>query len=172
MKHLYFCRHGLSEYNKLGRWAGQIETPLVEEGKKQAQLAGQRAKTLHIDHIVSSPYSRAVDTAKIIATEIGYPLDKIEQNSLFIERGLGVLEGEPWNPDLDIDGFADVETRDTLLQRMRFAYEFLKSIPVDNILVVSHGATGRMLNHVVNPSMPFDSQDGFHFPNGKIIQLL
>jgi len=172
MKHLYFCRHGLSEMNKLGLWAGQIETPLTPEGKEQAKLAGEFAKDLNIGHIVSSPYSRALDTAKIIAKQIGYPLKNIEQNSLFIERGLGVLEGQPWNPDLNIDGFADIETRDTLFERMHLALEFLQTIPADNVLVVSHGASGRALQHIINPAIPFEGPSTIHFPNAKIIQLI
>lgn len=158
--------------NKRGVWAGQIETPLTAEGRHQAKLAGEHAKVLGIDHIVSSTYSRAYDTAQIIASCIGYPIDKIELNSLFIERGLGVLEGQPWNPDLNIDGFADIETTDTLFERMHLAYEFLQTLPADNILVISHGATGRALRHIIHPNISFDGPDSVPFPNAEIIQLL
>lgn len=170
MRHLYFVRHGLSEANKRGVYSGQSETPLVQEGREQARLAGKQAKSLGIDHIVSSPFSRTIDTASIIAGQIGYPPDRIEKNSLFIERGLGVLEGQPWNPDLDIDGFADVETTDTLKERMHLAYEYLLSLEAENVLVVSHGATGRMLRHVIHPDIPFQGAEPF--PNAKIVQLV
>ncbi len=171
MKHLYFVRHGLSEMNKTGHWAGRhTETPLTPEGREQAREAGAHARKFHIDHIVSSPQGRAHDTAKIIAEVIGYPVDAIELNSLFMERGLGILEGKPWQPDLNIDGFADVETTDTLLERMHLAYELLRSLPADNVLVVSHGAIGRALRHVIHPDIPFHHSEPF--PNAQIIQLL
>ena len=171
MKHLYFVRHGLSEANKAGLRAGKhTETPLTPEGRTQASLAGEHAKRLNIDLIISSPQIRAHDTAKIIANSIGYPIDKIELNSLFVERGLGVLEGKPWQPDLNIDGFADVETTDTLLHRMQMARELLESIPHDNVLVVSHGAVGRGLRHVFHPEIPFAPSRAFK--NAEIIQLL
>ena len=127
MKKLYFIRHGLSEMNVKGLIAGRTESPLTEEGKLQARHAGKQAKKLGIDYIVSSPMSRAHETAKIIAKEIGYPLDKIHLNSLFIERDFGELEGKVWSPDLDIDGFADVEAQDTLIERAGLALNFLES---------------------------------------------
>lgn len=173
MKHLYFCRHGLSEMNKMGLYAGQTETPLAPEGRMQAQLAGEYAKSLNIQKIVSSSYERAVDTAKIIAREIGYPVKDIELNSLFIERNMGVMEGQPWKPDLSLDGFADVETVDTLFERCKLGLEFLRSLPEDNVLVVSHGSTGRMLRHVIDPTVPFKPGDkATKFENARIVQLL
>jgi broad specificity phosphatase PhoE len=172
MKQLYFVRHGLSEMNEAGLWSGQTETPLSDKGRLQAKQAGERAKSLGIDHIIASPYSRTVDTATIIAEEIGYPTHDIVLNSLFIERGLGVLEGQPWQPDLDMDGFADVETSDTLFERMHLAYKLLKSIEADTILVVSHGATGRALRHIIHPEIPFQGPESNRFPNAKIVQLI
>lgn len=172
MKRLYFCRHGLSEMNKLGLWAGQTETPLSEEGRLQAKLAGEHARTLGIQKIISSPYERAHDTAKIIAGEIGYPLHHIELNSLFIERHFGSLDGTPWSPDLNLDGFADIETTDSLFERCKLGFEFLLTVPEDTVLLVSHGATGRMLRHVIHPEIPFEKTAEFSgFANAEIVQL-
>lgn len=162
--------------NQAGLYSGQTETPLAPQGVEQAKAAGEEAKALGIQKIVSSPFSRAYDTARIIADVIGYPIEHIELNSLFIERDMGVLEGQPWSPDLDIDGMSDVETFDTLFERCRFGYEFLQRLPEDVVLVVSHGATGRMLRHVINPEVPFmdngESTMGNRFPNAKIIKLV
>lgn len=177
MKHLYVMRHGLSLMNKAGLYSGRSETPLAPEGLEQARQAGEDIINLglSIQKIVASPFSRAHDTARIIADVIGYPPEQIELNSLFIERDMGVMEGQPWSPDLDLDGMSDVETRDTLFERCRFGYEFLQTIPEDVVLVVSHGATCRMLRHVIHPDIPFmniGDSDGKRFPNAKIIQLL
>jgi broad specificity phosphatase PhoE len=170
MKHLFFVRHGLSEFGKAGRRAGAgTETPLAPEGHTQAHRAGEHARLLRIDHVVSSPQKRAHQTALIIAGRLGVPEKDITVNSLFVERHFGELEGSTWSPDLNIDGFADVETTDTLLHRMHIAYEFLQSLPYNNILVVSHGSTGRALRHIIHPEIPFHSPS---FENGKIVQLL
>jgi broad specificity phosphatase PhoE len=44
---------------------------LNDEGKKQAQNAGAELKSKKIDLIISSPYKRTQETAKIIAAELG-----------------------------------------------------------------------------------------------------
>ncbi|CAN5655523.1 hypothetical protein BH23PAT1_BH23PAT1_4300 [soil metagenome] len=145
MKKIYFARHGLSELNQRGLLAGRTETPLVEEGRNQAKRAGQKAKALNIDAIVSSPQSRALETAQIIAAEIGYPKDQVHENNLLMERDYGALEGKPWAPDLNMDGIADLESEDTLFERTRLALEWIGTLPANNILVVSHGSFGRAL---------------------------
>ncbi|MGH7241274.1 MAG: histidine phosphatase family protein [Candidatus Saccharimonadales bacterium] len=173
MKHLYFVRHGLSEANIAGVWSGTMETPLSAEGKQQAKLAGQSAKDLGIDHIISSPLSRAHDTAAIIAREIGFPVEDIELNSLLIERHFGKMEGQPWAIDLDVDGFVDVETRDSVLERARLTLEHLLQLDADTILVASHGSFGRALRHIVSPEIPFTHGDPTtKLANAHIIKLI
>ncbi len=100
---------------------------------------------------------RTKETATIIAKEIGYNPAKIEYNSLLIERHFGELEGKPWDPDLDMDGIADIESVDTLLERSRLALEWLHTLAAHNILVVSHGSFGRALRSHLIPEYPFDS---------------
>ncbi len=168
--HLYFCRHGLSQLNKEGRWAGSTETPLTDEGKHQAKQAGQAAKSFDIDYILCSPLSRAHDTARIIAREIGYPVDEIDVNSLVIERHFGALEGEPWDPDLNLDGIADIETVDSILERARLTLKHLETVDADTILIVSHGSFGRAFRHILHPDIPFHGSE--RFENAKIVQLL
>lgn len=173
MKHLYFCRHGESEANVAGVWSGQLETPLTANGRKQAKAAGQAAKDIKIDHIMCSPLSRAHDTAKIIAGEIGFPLDALEINSLLIERHFGQMEGQPWSIDTDVDGFIDAETQDSVMNRAHLVLEHLETLPYDNILVVSHGSFGRALRTMVFPDFPFIQGDpATRFPNAQIVQLI
>lgn len=173
MKHLYFVRHGLSEMNKQGVWSGQIETPLTAEGKAQAKLAGKELKetNIHIDYIIASPLSRAHDTAKIIAKEIGYPAKSIEINPLFVERNFGALEGQPWQPDLDLDGIADIESVDNILNRARLALDYLETLPHDNILVAAHGSIGRAIRHFIIEEIPYYQYE-HKLPNATIIQWL
>ena len=179
MKHLYFIRHGLSELNKERRWSGgQSNTPLIPEGRAQAKAAGITAKTYNIDYIISSPLSRAYDTAKIVAQEIGYPIDKIERNSLLIERDFGSLEGQPWQPDFDLDGVSDVETIDSILERATLTLEHLYGLDAEVILVSGHGTFGRAFRHIIHPDIPFGvGRSGFgspetRFPNGEIVKLI
>jgi len=156
MKKLYFVRHGLTEMNVQQIYSGQTETSLTEEGRRQAKEAAKKAKNLGIDYIISSPLSRALETASIIAKSIGYPLKDIHTNSLLIERSFGQLEGKPWDPDIDMDGIADVESIDSMLERAKLVLEFLKTVPADTILIVAHGQIGRAIRHHLLEDFPFD----------------
>lgn len=167
MKRIYFCRHGLSELNIKGHFAGSTDTPLAEEGRKQARLAGQKAKDLGIDLIVASPLSRAKETAEIIAKEVGYPVENIHINDLLVERHFGELEGKPWSPDLDLDGISDIETVDSLIERAHLALKWIESLPGNNVLVVSHGSFGRALRSVLIAEHPF--HDSEKLQNAEII---
>ena len=161
-------RHGLTEMNAAGLRSGSTETPLNAEGREQAKLAGIAAKKLSIDTIVCSTMGRARETAEIVAKEMGFPVENIQHSSLLIERHFGELEGQPYMPDLDLDGFADVESTETILHRAELALEWIKSLPGDSVLVVSHGGFGRALRHVVNRDVPFH---GPGFNNAEIQEL-
>jgi len=158
MKKLYFVRHGQSELNAADLGAGHTETPLTTEGIKQAERAALKAKNLGIDFIVSSPLSRAQDTAKIIAKEIGYPVKDIHINELLIERYFGTLEGQPrmHNENFDFDTVEGIEKTEDLLKRGRHALDYLESLPYDKVLVVAHGQIGRAIRHHILEDFPFD----------------
>jgi probable phosphoglycerate mutase len=168
MTHIYFVRHGLSELNVAGMVAGVTDTPLVNEGRRQAKLAGKAAKKLGIQHMICSPLSRAHETAKIIAKEIGYPEDKIEVNPMFIERNFGEREAQPYVPDFDYDGIKDAEKLDEFLSRAERAVRYLETLPYDKIMVVSHGATGRALRHHLIPHQPYHLS--IKYNNAEIVE--
>ena len=171
MKRLYFIRHGESEMNVSGLFAGSAtETPLTAKGKHQAVEAGKKARELNIDLIISSPQSRAFDTARIVANEIDYPEDNIITNDLLVERFYGQMEGKPYSKDISIQDFSDAEKKINLLNRARKALDFIESHPEDNILVVSHGSFGRALRHHAKEDFPFSR---YHrIPNAQIIELI
>jgi uncharacterized phosphatase len=172
MKKLYFIRHGLSEMNKSGHFAGTIDTPLAEEGRAQAKMAGIKARELRIDLIVTSPLIRASETAEIIARQIGYPKDKIVLSRLLIERHWGDLEGKPHVQVHDLDEVPNAETSAQLLERASKALAYLEGLEAENILVVSHGTFGRALRHHIIEDMPFInkvSDETIRLPNGEVI---
>lgn len=154
--------------NKSGIFSGRTETPLHEEGEVQAKTAGQQLREITIDCIITSPMERALATAKIIATEINFDPTHILQNNLFIERDFGPLEGIEYQPNLEeVEG---MESINDLLERSRQGLEYLKSLPYDDILVVSHGSVGRALRHCINPKIPFKPSQGFG--NAQLVKLI
>ena len=62
-------RHGLSEWNAVGRWQGQADPPLSDVGRQQARSAARSLGSL--DAIFASDLQRATETAAIIAAELG-----------------------------------------------------------------------------------------------------
>jgi len=157
--------------NKKGIFSGRTETPLATEGVHQATVAGQYAKDLGIDCIVSSPMKRAIDTATIIAHEIGYPVDRIIVNDLFMERAFGILEGQTYQPHMDMSNIEGVETAELIVERAKAGVDYLQSLPATTILVVSHGAIGRALRHSLSPTtVPFHGSE--RFGNAQVTKLV
>ncbi|MBP7807225.1 histidine phosphatase family protein [Candidatus Saccharibacteria bacterium] len=172
MKKLYFIRHGQSVLNVQGKLAGTTETPLTDEGRAQAKATGQLMKTqgIMIDFVAASPLSRAHETAQIVAKEIGYDPEHIHTNQLLAERHYGELEGQPWAPDLNLDGFSDVEMDDALVARAHLALKWLKSIDADNILIVSHGGFGRAIRSITLTDFPMHHYK--RISNAELIELV
>ncbi|PAX49829.1 histidine phosphatase family protein [Brunnivagina elsteri] len=63
---LLLVRHGETEWNRQGRFQGQIDIPLNENGKQQASKAAEFLKDVNIDFAVSSTMARPKETAEII----------------------------------------------------------------------------------------------------------
>lgn len=61
---LYVIRHGQSENNLKNMWTGWYDTPLTEDGLKQAEALGEFLKGVEFTKVYSSDLSRAVNTAK------------------------------------------------------------------------------------------------------------
>jgi phosphohistidine phosphatase len=77
MKKLYLVRHAKSDRNIPGM--PDFERPLNSRGRMDAPIMGDLLKGMKAipDMIISSPATRALATARIIAEHMGYPLKKI-----------------------------------------------------------------------------------------------
>lgn len=183
VKHLYFVRHGLSEMNVQGVAAGSSDTPLTPKGETQVEAAGKWARDqgLVFDVILSSPLQRAYHTAQAIATHLDYPHENIIVHPDLRERHFGHLEGRTIH-EFDItpkkivddvfafDHIPDIEKITDLQYRANQTFNYLKKLPHESVLVVSHGAFGRALWRTVNnvPIHDFGQQ----FDNAVIIKLI
>ncbi|NLD95435.1 MAG: histidine phosphatase family protein, partial [Fibrobacter sp.] len=88
---LGFVRHGQTQWNLEGRLQGSSDIPLNQTGRAQAAAAVQVLGTGRWDAIVSSPLSRARETAQIIADGLGLELGPAYD--LLVERDYGQGEG-------------------------------------------------------------------------------
>lgn len=86
--HLTLVRHGQTDLNKNAVVQGsEIDTPLNEEGHKQAEALAKTLSKGQFDVILSSHLTRAVETADYLAKALGIPHE--EKLDLLRERDLG-----------------------------------------------------------------------------------
>jgi len=86
-----FIRHGQTDWNRDDRLQGSSDIPLNDTGREQAHEAASLLRDGGWQVIVSSPLSRARETAQIIATDLGIELGP--SYAAFVERDYGVNEG-------------------------------------------------------------------------------
>ena len=87
---IFFVRHGETEWNALGLIQGQADIPLNSNGRKQAHFLGKQLSNVHFDYIISSPLSRAIETAEIICKNNR----EIYIDDLLKEISYGICEGQ------------------------------------------------------------------------------
>jgi probable phosphoglycerate mutase len=86
---VYIIRHGETQWNKIGKQQGHLNSNLTENGIKQARaISGYLDNNFNV--IISSDLGRAVQTAKIIAGSLGAP---VVYDSGLRERNLGIMQG-------------------------------------------------------------------------------
>jgi broad specificity phosphatase PhoE len=72
---MLLVRHGQSEFNvvfnKTRKDPGIRDPKLTEEGHRQVQAAAEALRVHNVRRLVSSPYTRALETAHIIADALG-----------------------------------------------------------------------------------------------------
>ena len=88
---LILVRHAKSSWKHEG--LSDFERPLNNRGFKNAPEMGRRLvdENLSIETIISSPALRAITTAELIAEELAFNIQKIEQNEQIYEASLTTL---------------------------------------------------------------------------------
>ena len=89
---IYMIRHGQTDWNKTGKLQGQTDIPLNEAGRALAVKAGHALRDVPFTRVISSPLSRAVETAKLVLAAAGRVLP-VEKDPRIEEISFGDLEG-------------------------------------------------------------------------------
>jgi len=152
-----FLRHGESVGNAESRWQGQADFPLTNKGRQQAHALAKRwlDEKRVFDWIVTSPLSRACETAEIIGAALNLA---VETDPIWMERNIGEIAGmtgeevrqriphrefvTPFTPIIGNEGEGDWE----LYLRAGKALHGLLRRAAGKYLVVSHGG---LLNQVM-----------------------
>jgi len=89
MAYLVLVRHGTSEYNEKGLWAGWDDPELTEKGKEDAQVAGETLKDIHFDEAFTSDLKRHKQTLDIILDALNQHNVHVVINNALKERDYG-----------------------------------------------------------------------------------
>ena len=144
---IFLVRHGQTDANLNHVVQGQSDTPLNENGIRQAKDVASKLKNVNAEVVISSDLKRARQTAEIISRTCGLPLILDER---LREMKLGLWEGKTFE-DVMKDPAAVIwsekpsqwkingsETLEEVQKRMVAAIsEFSKRY--ETFIVVSHG---------------------------------
>jgi probable phosphoglycerate mutase len=162
---LFLVRHGATSATQEDRFSGSSGAELSEEGRWQAARLGERLSHQNITAAYSSPLSRALDTARIIAEQCG--LEPATRDGLR-EMGHGHWEGmkrrdveeqfaleyAAWEADPFTFAPEGGESGLGVLARaLPVIREIVTTHPGGRVLVVSHKATLRL---VLSSLLAFD----------------
>lgn len=182
---LYMMRHGETDWNKQGRIQGSADIPLNEYGIALARQTrdGMQKEGIHFDHVFTSPYIRARETARIIA---GIPEEELKVRESIREMSFGSFEGirlsevrtNPRYHDFHLC-FSDpvhyvpqgtAESYEEVFARTRcFLQEEILPLEgcCNTVLVVCHGAILRALLSIIG-ELPLEEYWDIHQPNCSV----
>ncbi len=168
---LYLARHGETDWNAAGRWQGQSDIPLNDNGRAQARVLGGVLRPLDISAIVSSDLSRARETARIAGDLLGLTIAYVDAG--LRERTFGIFEGltreecerlhpEAWRAWVeDLTPPLGGESREVLAARMLAAIGRVAASPGEGpVLVVTHGGALRAAIGVATGNTPAPVANG------------
>lgn len=154
MTRFYLVRHGETEWNRIRRIQGVSDIPLNDTGRAQAAAVGDILSKHSFDLIVSSPLSRALETARIISRRLGMPLPLVVPD--LIERNYGEAEGQTraeldsrYPPGSEIPGRE--ERASVTARAVRTLQDLAVRHPDSDILAVAHGG---LIRSVVDYAAP------------------
>jgi probable phosphoglycerate mutase len=160
VRRLLVWRHGRTEWNASGRFQGQLDPPLDDEGRAQAaRTALHLAAALRGEEtvLVSSDLQRAVDTAGALAPLLGVPV-RIDER--LREHGLGSWEGltraevaeqhptqyEDWMAGRAVPGRGGEAQADVAARALAAVVDLP---PASTAVLVTHGGTAGRLVEVL-----------------------
>lgn len=163
-RRLLLVRHGVTDWNREGRFQGHRDPPLAADGRQEAELLAARLAPdtiLRPASIVSSSLARARQTAEVIGVRTGVA---VETDARLIEIGQGEWEGrthddlaitdadryDAWRRDAGIRQPPGGESIASATQRVEsLLAEIEDGEQPWPVCIVSHGGTLRIMARVL-----------------------
>ena len=180
MKTIILVRHGESATNIQKVFCGQLNAPLTELGKKQAQLMAEYIDRFSVDKVYASSLDRAVETAMPIAQRQNCPLEKCDALK---EINAGLWQGKTyeeisvkypenykiWKTDI---GRATPEGGETCAQFYDRVTTFFKGLLAkeqeQTICLVAHAVIIRMIESYMSCGSIEAAQELGWVPNASV----
>jgi probable phosphoglycerate mutase len=160
---LVLVRHGVTDWNREGRFQGHRDPGLSDAGRHEADLLAARLAAdddLRPDRIMSSSLGRALQTAAPVADALGVP---VQADDRLMEIGQGEWEGRThaeleaedaerylaWRSATGIRQPPGGEPIESATGRVRDLLAGLDPATNETVCLVSHGGTLRILAHVL-----------------------
>ena len=154
---MYLVRHGATPLSAENRFSGAIGVELSDEGRRQVELLATRLDNCGIRAVYASPFSRTLETARILGTPLGLtPVlrDGLREVSHGHWEGLTREEVETRFPgeyamwERDPYTFAPEGGESgvgVLARALPVVRDIVLAHPDEDVLVVSHKATIRLV---------------------------
>ena len=156
---LVVVRHGVTDWNREGRFQGHLDPPLSEIGRREAGLVAERIASddlLRPVRIVSSSLARAAETAAAIGAASGV---RVEPDDRLMEIGQGEWEGRThaelevadarryraWRDAAGVRQPPGGESIESAMTRVRAVLDEIARSGDATVCLVSHGGTMRVL---------------------------
>jgi len=117
LRKLFVVRHGETLWNSEFRLQGRLDSPLTEQGERQAEANGELLARMGIERLLVSPLGRTQQTAAIINTQLNAQIELFDE---LIERDCGTWAGLT---------MSEIKTDQAAAWRERMANEWLHRPP-------------------------------------------
>lgn len=157
---VYLVRHGETHGNVMGTFSGFTDTPLTEKGMAQGKAAHQKIIGESFDVVISSPLSRAVDTAKLMTGQEPILVEGLKEMNFGVFEDLRydtICENYPeevkkWQEEGLYYLFPKGESVRSFYERVNATYQKLMETYQDkNLLIVAHsGVIRSIISHEIS----------------------
>lgn len=167
MTEFVLVRHGETDWNAAGRLQGSQDVPLNAQGISQARAAAAMLGAESWDVVISSPLSRAFETAVQIIDPLGFTIGDLIIDPRLKERHYGAAEGlnlserrANWPDDM----WPNAETPEMMDQRTGpTMHDLARQHAGKRVMIVGHGSWIRSALRVLS-NHHSDVMD-VHIPN-------
>jgi probable phosphoglycerate mutase len=138
-------RHGETEWSRSGQHTGRTDIPLTENGRREAELVGERLRGRRFALVLTSPLQRAAETARLAGVDAEVR-DELREWDYGTYEGRTTIDIRQERPGWTLwrDGVPDGETADEVGRRVDRVVDEVRAVDGD-VALFAHGHVLRVL---------------------------